>query len=168
MSSKKNIAWLVVGVIAIVGLIWFLASVGTRGTQSYSVSESESPPKIAFSSANNDWGEIDTSEQVAEVEVMNEGLSDLIIYRVSTSCSCTKAEVKMGEIRTGFQSMSQGSFAHKQIVIKPGEKGSLSVKYDPLYHGKPSLGSIKRSVYLRTNDPENPEAVVSFKARYNG
>ncbi|RMF55126.1 DUF1573 domain-containing protein, partial [Candidatus Woesearchaeota archaeon] len=75
-------------------------------------------------------------------KVMNTGNSTLEISSISTSCGCTTAEMD-------------------ELVIEPGESATLTVFFDPDFHEEPK-GRFSRTVFLETNDPENPEAEVKI------
>lgn len=74
--------------------------------------------------------------------VKNEGEAVLEIGTISTSCTCTKAEM-------GNKS------------IKPGETTELKVTFDPTVHEEPK-DKFKRTVFMETNDPSTPEAEVEI------
>lgn len=74
--------------------------------------------------------------------VQNTGTETLEIGQLSTSCSCTSAEIT-------------------KTSIEPGGKSTLTVIFDPDFHEEP-LGVFKRTVFIPTNDPAQPEAEVSI------
>jgi hypothetical protein len=75
--------------------------------------------------------------------VRNEGGSELQIEKITTSCDCTKAVIG-------------------QEKIAAGESAALTVSLDPTEDNL--YGDITRVIYLRSNDPENPEVSVEFHA----
>ena len=75
-------------------------------------------------------------------EVKNTGNADLVIEKVSASCECTTAEVE-------------------KSVIPPGESAELRVKFDPAENNL--FGEVQRIIYLRSNDPIQPEAEAEFR-----
>ena len=80
--------------------------------------------------------------------VKNTGAEPLEIFRLSTSCGCTQAEMKDG-----------------QTVIAAGESAEMSVSFDPAVHKDDTdLGELTRVVYIRTNDVSQPETEVTIKA----
>lgn len=102
------------------------------------------PQKIELSTNSFDLGDIDPDEgnRVETFYVKNIGGAPLEILSVSTSCGCTEAEVESTE-------------------IAPGEQTKLIVTYDPSVH--PGLeGKIKRIVYIKSNDPLQPEVELEF------
>jgi len=74
--------------------------------------------------------------------VKNTGNADLIIEKVSVSCECTRAELEKN-------------------TIPPGESTELRVKFDPAEDNL--FGEIQRIIYLRSNDPIQPEAEAEFR-----
>lgn len=103
-------------------------------------------PKIEISPEVYDFGEINYGEVVSYgFKVRNLGQAVLEIKRVATSCACTTAKIAKEK-------------------IEPGEEVELLVTYDsglmPL-HGS---GREERIIYLRTNDPINPQVEVRIYA----
>ncbi len=105
------------------------------------------PPRIVIEPARQELGEV--PQQLIELTftVRNEGGSPLTIQKISTSCDCTKAEISLDEIPAG-------GTAELRVSLDPLE--------DHLY------GSITRVVYIRSNDPEQPEAQAKFHALIQG
>jgi hypothetical protein len=75
-------------------------------------------------------------------EVKNTGNADLVIEKVSVSCECTTAELE-------------------KSIIPPDESAELRVKFDPAEDNL--FGEIQRIIYLRSNDPIQPEAEAEFR-----
>jgi hypothetical protein len=104
----------------------------------------QSPGKIELSTAEFDFGTIPNTGPVSQVfQVRNAGGEKLEISGVSTSCGCTTAEI-------GRRSLS------------PGETTDLTVTYDPQAHGG-ATGEFVRVVYVRSSDPETPEASLTIR-----
>jgi hypothetical protein len=76
--------------------------------------------------------------------VRNDGDSPLIIEKISTSCGCTYAEVDSD-------------------TLAPGETTTLRVTLYPVEDNL--YGNLTRVIYLRSNDPETPEAQVEFRVK---
>lgn len=107
-------------------------------------SATRSPGKIELSVTEFDFGTIPNTGPVSQVfPVRNAGGEKLEISGVSTSCGCTTAEI-------GSRSLS------------PGEVTYLTVTYDPQAHGG-ATGEFMRVVYVRSNDPETPEASLTIR-----
>lgn len=102
------------------------------------------PGQVELSATEHDFGTIPNTKRVSEVfEVRNAGRGQLEITGVSTSCGCTTAEVDQ----------------HK---LSSGETAKLTVTYDPQAHGG-ATGQFMRVVYVRTDDPDVPEATVTIR-----
>jgi hypothetical protein len=74
--------------------------------------------------------------------VRNEGGSLLEIQKISTSCGCTQATM-------GTNTIPPGGSAELKVTMDPVE--------DDLY------GELMRVIYVRSNDPDNPEVEVEFR-----
>ncbi len=100
--------------------------------------------RIELSVTEYDFGTIPNTMPVSQVfQVRNIGRRTLEITGVSTSCGCTSAEIN-------------------ESNLLPGEETDLKVTYDPLaHHG--TLGKLTRQVYVRSNDPDTPEAVLTIR-----
>jgi len=95
--------------------------------------------QIELSATEFDFGTIPNTGPVSEVfQVRNVGDGPLEISGVSTSCGCTAAEV--------------GSWR-----LAAGTSTDLTVTYNPLAHDG-ATGEFVRLVYVRSDDPETPEA----------
>ena len=104
---------------------------------------SKSPSRIAVEPAVQELGEVPQKLIELRYTVKNEGESDLQILKISTSCDCTKATLEKDKI-------AGGQSAILTVTLDPTE--------DNLY------GDVTRVVYLRSNDPDNPEVSVEFHA----
>lgn len=104
---------------------------------------SQSPPRITVEPAVQELGEVPQKLIELSYTVKNEGESDLQILKISTSCDCTKAILEKDEI-------AAGQSAVLTVTLDPTE--------DNLH------GDVTRVIYLRSNDPENPEVSVEFHA----
>lgn len=101
-------------------------------------------PQVKVSPVGFDFGDIGSDSVTTTFAVSNQGNGPLQIESVTTSCGCTTAEI-----------------SHQ--TIGPGESANLTVNFDPQAHAG-AVGQFLRSVYLRTNDPANPEVEVQIKA----
>jgi hypothetical protein len=102
------------------------------------------PPRIAVAPPEFDFGDIGPELAVSHVfTVTNTGSAPLDISGVSTSCGCTTATIEATQ-------------------LQPGESTALTVTFDPQAHNGP-MGRFLRLVYLRSNDPQTPEAQVKLR-----
>lgn len=100
--------------------------------------------QIELSATEFDFGTIPNTGPVSQdFQVRNLGDGPLAISGVSTSCGCTTAEV-------GSQQLAAG------------ESTDLTVTYDPLAHDG-ATGDYMRLVYVRSDDPDTPEASLTIR-----
>ena len=99
-------------------------------------------PQIVIEPSIQDLGT--QPQQLIELvyKVKNTGNADLVIEKVSVSCACTTAELE-------------------KSTIPPGGSAELWVRFDPAEDNL--FGEIQRIVYLRSNDPDLPEAEAEFR-----
>ncbi|MDO8436211.1 MAG: DUF1573 domain-containing protein [bacterium] len=142
MNSKIKIA-LTLGliVLGIASYGYFKAIPGPSG-------QLGNEPRIEINPQNYDFGEAQFG-QILEYSftITNLGGAPLEIKRVATSCACTKAKVD-------------------KETIQAGETAELLVTYDTAAmgdsaHGK---GEQERIIYVKTNDPNNPQVDVTIQA----
>ncbi|HHH40402.1 MAG TPA: DUF1573 domain-containing protein [Chloroflexi bacterium] len=101
-----------------------------------------SSPRIVVEPPSQNLGEVPQEPLELTYTVRNEGGSPLRIEKVSTSCDCTRATVD-------------------REVIPPGESAQLRVVLDPTEENL--YGNLLRVIYIRSNDPDNPEVEVEFR-----
>ena len=103
-----------------------------------------SPGQIELSAREFDLGTVPNTGPATHVfQVRNVGRGELEITGVSTSCGCTTAEVE-------------------DRNLAPGETTDLRVTYDPQVHGG-ETGKFLRVVYVRSDDPDTPEASLTIQ-----
>lgn len=106
-------------------------------------------PKISVAPPSYDLGTVKYEEGANYTfKIQNKGDESLEILRLSTSCGCTKATMDEDEKN-----------------IPPGGSADLFVDFEPSVHKDDSdLGEILRIVYIKSNDPQNPETEVEIVA----
>lgn len=99
-------------------------------------------PKITLDRSFHNFGVIPQHGGAVEAvfTVKNDGTEILEVGDITTSCSCTSAEISSRS-------------------ISAGEEATLRVLFDPDFHEEP-LDVFKRTVFIPTNDPNIPEAEV--------
>ena len=133
------------GVLLALASLLIASSVAASGCTSVA----ESPGQIELSAAEFKFGTIPNTAPVSHVlQVRNVGGRELKIMAVSTSCACTTAEVD----------------SHH---LAPGADTDLTVTYDPQVHGG-AAGEFMRLVYVRSNDPDTPEASLTIRVTVIG
>jgi hypothetical protein len=90
-----------------------------------------------------DFGKINKKDGAVKTTftISNTGEEDLLFGEITTSCGCTSAELD-------------------RLILAPKESAVLTVNFDPNFHEEPE-GRFSRSVFVPTNDLENPE--LEFK-----
>ncbi len=119
------------------------------------------PPRIRVTPTSFDFGDIPPELATTTIVVENIGEGELVLMAISTSCMCTSAVLRIG----GRVSPTFGMHGNPEgwsETLRPGEKGELTVSYDPNVH--PDSGYIERAVYIRSNDPANQEAQIAITA----
>ena len=105
---------------------------------------SATPPIIIVDPVSQELGEMPQKPLELTYSIRNDGDSPLIIEKISTSCGCTYAEVDSD-------------------TLAPGETTTLRVTLDPVEDNL--YGNVARVIYLRSNDPQTPEAEVEFRVK---
>lgn len=99
-------------------------------------------PSIWLSQYTHNFGTVREGTVLdLNIDVMNNGKTDLSIQEIKSSCGCTAALLS-------------------SKMLKPDEKGTLKVKFDT----KNLSGRIARTVALLSNDPVNPTSVLTIIA----
>ncbi|MFH2014062.1 MAG: DUF1573 domain-containing protein [Patescibacteria group bacterium] len=110
-------------------------------------SDDQNQPKIIITPDSFDFGEIEYG-QVAKYtfKVKNMGKEALEINKIATSCGCTTGKVS-------------------KEIVNPNEEVELLVKYDTgAMSGPHGKGKQERIIYVKSNDPSNPQAEVMIHA----
>ncbi len=119
------------------------------------------PPRIQVAPLSHDFGDIPGTLASTTIVVENVGEGELVLSAISTSCMCTSAVFRFrGRVSPTFG--MHGNPEGWRETLRPGEKGELTVTYDPNVH--PDTGPIVRAVYIRSNDPANQEVQITLTA----
>ncbi|TAN32523.1 DUF1573 domain-containing protein [Patescibacteria group bacterium] len=105
-------------------------------------------PRAKIENPAFDFGEIVFGVMATHTfKLFNNGNAPLEIKRVATSCSCTTAEVS-------------------KKMIEPGQSAEISVRYDTkaMGSGPHGVGLQERIIYIKTNDPANPQVEANISA----
>ena len=126
---------LIIGVIIVIGVIAF-----------YQCSNpGDKKPRIEVTSTFFDFGDIPYEKVERNFSVKNGGGGVLEITRISTSCGCTKGTID-------------------KELISSGETANLLVSIDPNLMEEDIEGKIERTVYIKSNDLDNPEIEIELRA----
>ncbi len=99
-------------------------------------------PKIFFPETRHDFGTVQEGKVVDYTfKLLNKGSSILEIEKVNTSCGCTAALLSSKK-------------------IEPGKGGTIKVEFDT----KNRSGKIERTVAVTSNDPEEPNKILTISA----
>ena len=105
---------------------------------------SSKQPNIGIEATELELGSVVNVEVVIrELQVSNTGDADLVIDEITTSCSCTTATLS-------------------PMTIPAGESGLLHIEFDSGYHGPNLTGQLVRQVFIKTNDPQQPETRIDL------
>jgi hypothetical protein len=92
-----------------------------------------------------DLGDVDKEGFNYTFTVRNTGNRPLEISKVSTSCGCTLARID-------------------QNTLKPGENTGLHVTFNPKLMKEEVKGKVSRLIFIKSNDPDNPELEIKITA----
>lgn len=124
-------------------------------------------PIISITPVSYDFGELSQKEGKVYTffELKNEGKSDLVINKLSTSCGCTFVSIiYQGEESPAFTMEGHGSDAPEWegVSIAPDKTAQLKVMYDPSVH-KDFRGEAIREIFVHSDDPIDFEKRVSIE-----
>ncbi len=140
--SKKIFVAVAVVIILGLGLVGYFKAVPGVGNGGELLAKIEITPK------SFDFGTVELGEVLNySFKIRNLGNKSLEIKRVATSCACTTAKVSREK-------------------IEPKEEAELLVTYDTGAMGRNShgTGEQKRIIYIKSNDPVNPQVEVTIHA----
>jgi hypothetical protein len=113
-----------------------------KGNVVLSHAENSTYPILNFSQTQHDFGKVKEGKVVEYTfNFGNSGNSTLKIKDIKTSCGCTAALVS-------------------SEVLKPGEQGTLKVELDTSNR----KGKMSRTITINTNDPEDPNKILTVYA----
>ncbi|MCL1894630.1 MAG: DUF1573 domain-containing protein [Holophagaceae bacterium] len=99
-------------------------------------------PVISFDKTHHDFGKISPDQKVSHrFIVINKGSAPLQIKEIRPSCGCSYSMVG-------------------QWNLKPGEETNIDVHFDPTG----MIGNIQKSLSVISNDPQNPDVLLTFEA----
>ena len=103
-------------------------------------------PEINLETTLFDFGDVVNGEIISrDIVVSNEGNEPIIAQSVSTTCGCTTATLE-------------------PMTIPAGGSANLHITFDSGAHGPQLTGLITRQIFIASNDPDQPEAMVEFTA----
>ncbi len=124
-------------------------------------------PKITAPVVKKDLGSVSLKKGTVTTEfvIKNEGKSNLVIDKLSSSCGCTSASlVYKGKEGPRFYMAGHGHEAPDpswNVAVAPGDEANVKVYYDPSVH--PDLtGPVTREVSVHSNDPVDFETKLTI------
>lgn len=114
-----------------------------------------------------DFGSIDIDGGIVSktFEFKNTDSKTLHIYEATTSCGCTKGEITINSKTYGPFGMQNPST--EIIEIDPQEKFSVTIFYDPMFHGPTDLGKRQRTLFLFSSAQADGTVVRSYQGKPN-
>lgn len=158
-EKTKTIVTFLVIFSALAGLTFII----TKPTGTTTIQPS-TQTKFTTGTKTHSWEEIDINSGKVNHSflIKNKGKDTLKLYNLKTSCACTTAKlIKEGETSPIFGMHTKSSYT---MSLNPGETASLSVTFDPAYHGPSGIGDVTRQIALETKDPSNPEVTYTLTA----
>lgn len=157
-DRKLIIAFILITLLILGGGVYILSST----TNSPQIISSQNA-KIEVDQKTYDWGQIaygggDVSKKFI---IKNTGTDILKLTNIKTSCACTKAQVSIdGKVSPYFSMHTQSGWVGE---LASGKSASLTVIFDPAFHGPTGVGPIERLISVETNDIANPKLEFSLK-----
>lgn len=153
-----------VGLVVILTSIVVLAVVWTSSQSSTLTTytpEAPEKPKLVFEHDNFDLGAVQM-EGIYEHKFLleNQGNRPLELQGFRTSCGCTRVKVKIGEETSPEFSMHNPPSWRGEIPA--GQTAEIIATFEPRIH--PVRGRVERTILFETNDPLNPNVVLTLKA----
>lgn len=150
----------VIGIVAVtlvlaVGLIWGVTKMSGQAEVA-----SSTQVEAFVEQTNHDWGtiSIDAGKVTVDFDIKNNGTEPLSLFNVATSCTCTTAQLKLGDAASPLFGMhTKSAYA---MAVPPGETAQIQAVFDPAFHGPGGVGPISRQVTVQTNDAARP--VLTF------
>jgi hypothetical protein len=103
-------------------------------------------PQIWLEVNEIDLGDVANGDVISrEIAVRNAGDAALVVDSVITSCGCTQASMNA-------------------MSIEPGDSTILHIEFDSGAHGPDLNGLLVRQIFINSNDPRQPEALIEVSA----
>lgn len=165
-DQKRNAAiWgiiIFITLLAIGFILWNYTVTSKNQKSLISAVGLQDPPQIEVEPKTFDFGDLVSKDAVEKnFFVKNTGKAPLIISGISTSCGCTTAVFVQNGQKTRFG--MHGNPINWQAQIEPNDEAELVVRFDPDFH-KGTKGEVIREIYIKTNDPQNPEYTIRITA----
>lgn len=164
-----NERFFVIGAVVFTILIIVVAviALGGQGTIAGNSTTTSSNGVLSAKEVTKDIGTVSMKKGIVSIpyEVTNTGIEPVIINRLSTSCMCTRAQIrgKDGKV-SGWGNMQghEGGAINPNWTVAPGETITVTAEFDPNAHGPEGVGPIQRVVVLETTSSKMPKIELGF------
>ncbi len=156
-KEGKTILAIIVGTILLVGGFAFLmtkasgGSSGSKGKDSY-INNAEAANLEASPSGRMDLGKISYDGGIISksFDIKNTSASTIKLRKITTSCMCTVAKVKLGNKETKFYGMEMNGDLNPLLDfdLSAGETAQVIFEFDPTAHGPQGIGAVDRVVMV--------------------
>ncbi len=153
--NKKLSIWFAVGILAVIGLIAFSYPKSQNNNNSDKAAALSAAANLTAPETNYDFGAISMAagKVTHNFEIENSSTSTISLGKLYTSCMCTVAYFVDKDGEAGpFGMPGMGLVPPLNKELKPGEKATLRVVFDPAAHGPAGVGAIDRVIYLGSNE----------------
>lgn len=160
VNNKKIIfGFLIFTLLILVGGVYIL-SVTTASPATVNLSQNA---KVVVDQKSYDWGNIpyEGGNVTKTFAIKNTGTDVLKLTNIKTSCACTYAQLIIdGKTSPKFGMHTTSSWVGE---VAAGKEASLTVVFDPAFHGPTGVGPMERLISVETNDLNNPSLEFSLK-----
>ena len=114
-----------------------------------------------------DFGDIDINGGIVErtFAFKNTDTKPLAIYEATTSCGCTTGIITVGP--NTFGPFGMHNQTKETVEIAAGGTFTVTVSYDPLFHGPTDLGLRQRTMFLYSSATADGNIVRTYKDKPN-
>ncbi len=151
--NKNIIIWLAVGILAAVGIVAVSYPDQSNGKKEQAAALGLISDLIA-PETSYDFGVISMAagNVKRDFEIRNDSSSTIALDKLYTSCMCTSAYFVKDKDKDGpFGMPGHGFVPGLGRELKPGERATIEVVFDPAAHGPAGIGPTNRSVFLESN-----------------
>lgn len=162
MSKINPIAWgiVIVTIVVIGGIILASYYSSSKAPTQYNLTD-KIRPRLEISQKDFDLGKMKLSDdKTVEITIKNVGEKPLAISDFTTSCGCTLVQVFIDDDKSPKFSLHNKVTWQRDLEL--GQDALAKVTYQPKL--MPVEGEVKRTVFFKTNDPENLNVQINLKA----
>lgn len=153
-KDTKILIGILLGTFILLGGLVFLSSRNSSGEEPKVTTEVQG---IEVNPTSYSLGDVPINGGIVtkDYEVKNTSGKTLKLKKVSTSCMCTKAKVKIGDKESQLFGMEGMGDANPPLnwEMPDGQTATVTMDFDPAAHGPAGAGPIDRSIFLTFSDP---------------